>query len=243
LWEDATVSQPVARKGKLGREVVVFRARKKRHPVDWGAIIARISGAKTVIECGAGHDIFRQGQAADSVFYLRRGKMKLTVVSRRRKEAIVCTLESGDFFGEGCLVGQRLRIATASAITDCILDRLDKQCMARMVHEHHDVSEFFLSHLLERNSHYEQDLVHQFFNSIEKRLAGTLLKMADFGKKSRSETVVPSINQEDLAKMVGTTRSRVSQFMNKFKMLGFVDYAGSGALKVNSGLLSVVLSD
>ena len=176
-------ARPPDRKGKPGGEVEVFRPRRKRHPVDWGATIAMIPGAKTVIGCGAGHNIFRQGQTADSVFYLRRGKLKLTVVSRRRKEAIVCNLESGDFFDEGCMVGQRLRTVTASAITDCILDRLGKPCMARMLHEHHDVSEFFLSRLLERNSRYEQDLVHQLFNSIAKRLAGTLLKMADFEKK------------------------------------------------------------
>ena len=154
-------ARPAAAKSKPRRESEVFRPRKKGHPVDWEAILARIPGVKTVIECGAGHDIFRQGQAADSVFYLRRGKVKITVVSRRGKEAIVCTLESGDFFGEGCLVGQRLRIATASAITDCILDRLDKRFLAVMLHEHHDVSEFFVRHLLERNIRYEQDLVHQ----------------------------------------------------------------------------------
>ena len=218
------VARRVARKRKPGREVEVFRPRKKRHPVDWEAILARIPGVKTVVECGAGHDIFRQGQTADSVFYLRRGKVKITVVSRRGKEAIVCTLEAGEFFGEGCLVGQRLRIATASAITDCILYRIDKRFMVLMLHEHHDMSEFFVRHLLERNIRYEQDLVHQLFNSSEKRLARILLMLAHFGKKSRSETIVPGINQENLAQMVGTTRSRVSFFMNKFKKLGFVDY-------------------
>ena len=237
------VVRAVAIKGKLGREVEVFRPRKISHPVHWEAILDRIPGVKTVIECGAGHDIFCQGQAADSVFYVRRGKVKLTVVSRQRKEAIVCTLEAGDFFGEGCLAGQRLRIATASAITDCILDWLDKRFMALMLHEHHDVSEFFVRHLLERYIHYEQDLLHQLFDSSEKRLARTLLRLAHFGKKSRSETIVPSINQQNLAKMVGTTRSRISVFMNKFKKLGFVDYNGEMNLTVNDSLLSVLLHD
>ena len=237
------VARAVAIKGKLGREVEVFRPRKISHPVHWEAILDRIPGVKTVIECGAGHDIFHQGQAADSVFYLRRGKVKITVVSRRGKEAIVCTLESGDFFGEGCLVGQRLRISTASAITDCILDRLDKRLLALMLHEHHDMSEFFVRRLLERNIRFEQDLLHQLLNSSEKRLARTLLRLAHFGKKSRSETVVPSVNQENLAKMVGTTRSRINSFMNKFNQLGFVDYDGEMNLRVNNSLLSVLLND
>jgi len=237
------VARPVAIKRKPGREVEVFRPGKKRHPVDWEAILARIPGVKTVVECCAGHDIFRQGQTADSVFYLRRGKVKITVVSRRGKEAIVCTLDSGDFFGEGCLVGQRLRIATASAITDCILDRLDKRSLALMLHEHHDVSEFFVRHLLERNIRYEQDLLHQLLDSREKRLARILLRLAHFGKKSRSETIVPGINQENLAKMVGTTRSRINFFMNRFKELGFVDYDGETELTVNNSLLSVLLND
>jgi CRP-like cAMP-binding protein len=214
-----------------------------RHAVDWEALLAKIPGVKTVVECGAGHHIFRQGQVADSLFYVRRGKVKLTVVSRRGKEAIVSTLEAGDFFGEGCLVEQRLRIATASAITDCILDRLDKRFMALMLHKHHAVSEFFVRHLLERNVRYEQDLLHQLFNSSERRLARTLLRLAQFGKNSRSETIVPSINQETLAKMVGTTRSRINVFLNKFRKLGFVDYDGEMKLTVNNGLLNVLLQD
>ena len=193
----------VATKRKIGREMEVFRARKKSRPADWEAILAEIPGVKAVIGCGAGHDIFRQGQPADSVFYIRRGKVKITVVSRRRKEAIVCILEAGEFFGEGCLAGQRLRIATASAITDCILDRLGRRSMVLMLHELHDVSEFFVRHLLERNSRYEQNLVHQLFDSSEKRLARTLLMLAHFGKESRTETIVPNINQESLAQMVG----------------------------------------
>jgi CRP-like cAMP-binding protein len=236
-------ARTAAQKPKPRREVAAFRPGKKGRPVDWEAILARIPGVKAVIECSAGRDIYRQGQAADSVFYLRRGKVKIQAASRRGKEAIVCTLEAGDFFGEGCLVGQRLRIATASAITDCILDRLDKRFLALMLHEHHDVSEFFVRHLLERNIRYEQDLVHQLFNSSERRLARTLLMLAQFGKDSRSETIVPSINQETLAKMVGTTRSRINVFLNKFKKLGLVDYDGEMNLTVNNGLLDVLLQD
>jgi CRP/FNR family cyclic AMP-dependent transcriptional regulator len=237
------VARAVAINRNLGREMEVFRARKRSWPADWEAILAEIPSLKTVTKCGAGRDIFRQGQAADSVFYLRRGKVKLTVASRRRKEAIVCILEAGEFFGEGCLAGQRLRIATASAITDCILDRLGKRSMVLMLHELHDVSEFFVRHLLERNIRYEQDLVHQLFDSSEKRLARTLLTLAHFGKESRAETIIPRISQESLAQMVGTTRPRISFFMNKFKKLGFVDYNGEMKLTVNSSLLSVVLHD
>ena len=236
-------ARAVAIKRNLGREVEVFRATKKSRPVDWKAILAEIPGVKTVIECRAGHDIFSQGQPADSVFFVRQGKVKLTVTSRRRKEAIVCTLDAGDFFGEGCLAGQKLRIATASATTDCILDRVDRRSMVRMLHELHDVSEFFVRHLLERNSRYEQNLVHQLFDSSEKRLARTLLMLAHFGKESRTETIVPNINQESLAQMIGTTRQRINLFMNKFKRLGFVDYNGEMKLTVNSSLLSVVLHD
>jgi CRP/FNR family cyclic AMP-dependent transcriptional regulator len=237
------VARAVAIKGELGWDVEVFRARKKGRPADWEAILAEIPGVKTVIECGAGHDIFSQGQPADSIFYVRQGKVKLTVTSRRRKEAIVCTHEAGDFFGEGCLAGQKLRIATASAITDCILDRVGRRSMVLMLHEHHDVSVFFARYLMERNIRYEQDLVHQLLDSSEKRLARTLLMLAHFGKESRTETIVPSINQESLAQMVGTTRSWISHFMNKFKKLGFVDYNDKMKLTVNSSLLSVVLHD
>ena len=168
--------------------------------------------------------------------------MKLAVISAGGKEAIVAILGAGEFFGEGCLAGQALRISTVTAMTDCSLVRIAKPLMARMLHEQHDVSELFVTHLLSRNIRYEEDLVDQLFNSSEKRLARILLLLAHFGKESRSETILPSINQENLAQMVGTTRSRVSHFMNKFRKLGFVDYDGGG-LTVNSGLLSVLLHD
>ncbi len=178
---------------------------------------------------------------ADSVFYIRKGKVKLAVTSKQGKEAIVAVLSAGDFFGEGCLAGQPLRIATASAMSDCTLIRIERPVMTRMLHEQHDVSELFVTHLLSRNIRFEADLVDQLFNSSEKRLARILLLLAHFGKESKAEAVLPRINQEHLAQMVGTTRSRVSHFMMKFKKLGFIDYANG--LTVHSGLLSVVLHD
>jgi len=194
------------------------------------------------MEYGANRKIFRQGEPANSVFYLRQGKVKLAVTSKQGKEAIVAILDAGEFFGEGCLAGQQLRVSTATAMADCTLARIEKPLMARMLHEQHDVSELFVTHLLSRNIRYEEDLVDQLFNSSEKRLARILLLLAHFGKEARAETVLPRINQENLAQMVGTTRSRVSHFMNKFRKLGFVDYNGSG-LTVHSGLLTVVLHD
>ena len=215
---------------------------KKSQPVDWEALLASIPGGQTVMEYGANRKIFRQGGPANSVFYLRQGKVKLAVTSKQGKEAIVAILDAGEFFGEGCLAGQQLRVSTATAMADCTLARIEKPLMARMLHEQHDVSELFVTHLLSRNIRYEEDLVDQLFNSSEKRLARILLLLAHFGKEARAETVLPRINQENLAQMVGTTRSRVSHFMNKFRKLGFVDYNGSG-LTVHSGLLTVVLHD
>ena len=215
---------------------------KKGQPVDWEAILTGVFRGKTVMEYGTNRNIFRQGQSADSLFYIRRGKVKLTVTSQQGKEAIVAILSAGEFFGEGCLAGQLSRMATAIAITDCTLDKIEKSLMARILHEQHDVSELFVTHLLSRNIRYEADLVDQLFNSSEKRLARILLLLAHFGKESRAEMVVPKVNQDTLAQMVGTTRSRVSHFMNKFRKLGFVDYDDSG-LTVHSGLLSIVLHE
>ena len=211
--------------------------------IDWAAFLTGISRGKTALEYGAERTIFAQGDPADSVWYLQKGKVKLAVTSRQGKEAIVCILGDNEFFGEGCLAGQPLRISTATAVSECCLYRIEKPLMVRLLHEQHGISELFITHLLSRNARFEGDLVDQLFNSSEKRLARILLLLAHFGKESRAETVHPGINQEHLAQMVGTTRSRVSHFMNKFRTLGFIDYAGSGALTVNSGLLSVVLSD
>ena len=216
---------------------------KKSQPVDWEAHLARIGTGKTVIEYGPNRNVFWQGEPADSVFYLRKGKVKIAVTSHQGKEAIVATLDAGEFFGEGCLASQPLRMATATAMMDSTLHRIEKPLMMRMLHEQLDVSEFFVEHLLSRNVRYEEDLVDQLFNSSEKRLARILLLLAHFGKDSRSEPVVPKINQETLAGMVGTTRSRVSHFMNNFKKHGFIDYTNTGELTVHSGLLNVVLHD
>ena len=245
--------------GTLVMENEVVMARKKGLPVDkqkagvvaqingqsvdWERLLAGIPGGKSVLEYGVNRTIFLQGQPADAVFYLRRGKVKLAVTSEQGKEAIVAVLSGGDFFGEGCLAGQPLRIATAISVTDCTLMRVAKPIMARMLHEQHDISELFVTHLLSRNIRFEGDLVDQLFNSSEKRLARILLLLSHFGKESRAETVLPRINQESLAQMVGTTRSRVSHFMNKFKKHGFIDYETSGELTVHSGLLNVVLHD
>jgi len=217
-------------------------ANEKTQSVDWAAFLAGISRGKTVLEYGVGRTIFLQGNPADSVWYLQQGKVKLAVTSQQGKEAIVAVLGAGEFFGEGCLAGRPLRIATASTLTDCTLYRVEKLLMMRMLHEQHGISELFVTHLLSRNMRYQEDLVDQLFNSSEKRLARILLLLTHFGKEAKAETILPGINQEHLAQMVGTTRSRVSHFMNKFRKLGFVDY-NSGGLTVHSGLLSVVLYD
>jgi CRP-like cAMP-binding protein len=225
---------------KVGRGMIM--ATKKVQAVDWESFLSGVSRGNT-IEYGAARSIYWQGDPADSVFFLRKGKVKLAVISQQGKEAIIAILESGDFFGEGCLAGQPLRMASATAVTDCTLVRLEKSLMVRLLHEQHAISEMFITHLLSRNIRFEADLVDQLFNSSEKRLARILLLLSHFGKESKAEPVVPRISQENLAEMVGTTRSRVSHFMNKFRKLGFIDYGDQGGLTVNSGLLSVVLHD
>ena len=237
-------SQPKGVRANGKGELTLATANATAHPVDWEALLAGLSHGKTVLEYGANRTIYRQGDPAESVFYVRRGKVKHGVTSQQGKEAIVAILGNGDFFGEGCLAGRPLRIGTATAITDCSLIKIEKVLMARMLHEQHDISELFVTNLLSHNLRYEEDLIDQLFNSSEKRLARVLLLLAHFGKEGRSESVLPRVNQEHLAQMVGTTRSRISHFMNKFKKLGFVDYEGStGGLKVHSGLLSVILHD
>jgi CRP/FNR family cyclic AMP-dependent transcriptional regulator len=220
----------------------VARARKNNRMIDWEAVLSGMTEGKTILEYGPNRNIFKQGEPAESLFYLRSGKVKLVVKSEQGKEAIVSVLGPGDFFGEGCLAGQPLRVASAVALSDCTLGRIEKPQMVRLLHEQHQVSELFISQLLSRNIRYEGDLVDQLFNNSERRLARILLLLAHFGKDSKAETVVPSVNQQHLAQMVGTTRSRVSHFMNKFRELGFIDYKGD-SLTVNSGLLGMVLHD
>jgi CRP/FNR family cyclic AMP-dependent transcriptional regulator len=189
--------------------------------------------------------IFTQGDPADAVFYIQKGKVKLTVVSKTGREATIGILGEGDFFGEGALAGQALRMGSAGSMTDCEILRIDKKAMMNALHREHAFSDLFVAYLLARNIRYEEDLVDQLFNSSEKRLARVLLLLAHFGKDGVPETVVPKISQESLAEMVGTTRSRVSFFMNRFRKLGFVDYSGGpeGGLQVHSSLLGVVLHD
>ena len=185
--------------------------------------------------------IFAQGDDADAVFYIRKGKVKVTVVSEHGKEAVVAILGVDEFLGEGCLIGQPKRLATAMAMTDCVTMRVEKPELLRVLQAEPEFSQMFISHILVRNARVEEDLVDQLFNSTEKRLARVLLLLANFGKEGRPEPIVAKISQETLAEMIGTTRSRVSHFMNKFRQLGFIDY--NGHLEVHSSLLSVVLNE
>ncbi len=214
---------------------------KRAAPFALGTYLAKVRGAETVKEYRRKHTIFSQGSPADAVFYIEKGKVKLTVLSARGKEAVVAILGSGDFFGEGGLAGQPLRMATATSMTECSILRIKKETMIRMLHDEREFSELFMSYLLSRNTRIEEDLVDQLFNSSEKRLARILLLLTRFGKEGQHEQVVPRISQETLAEMVGTTRSRVSFFMNKFRKLGLIDY--NGGLHVHSSLLTIVLHD
>jgi len=216
---------------------------KKMRPVDWETLLAGISHGKRPVEYSANCKIFRQGQSADSLFYLSRGKVKLTVISKQRKEATLAILSAGDFFGEGCLAGQEVRMATATAMTVCELVKLGKLLMKRILDERHEISELFVAYLLSCNSRYEADLAGRFFDSNEKRLARILLLLSHFGKESRAAPILPRVSQAKLAQMTGTTPSRISRLMNKFRNLGFIDYGNNGALIVQSGLLSMVLQD
>jgi CRP-like cAMP-binding protein len=189
----------------------------------------------------AGHILFSQGDSADAVFYILKGRLRLTVLSRQGKEAVIAMLGPGDFFGEGCLAGQRLRMATATAGTASSILRLQKRTVVRLLHEQRSFAELFMAYVLSRNVRIEEDLVDHLFNSSEKRLARTLLLLAHVGKDKKAELVVPKISQETLAGMIGTTRARVSFFMNRFRKLGLVEY--NGELRVHSALLGVVLHD
>ena len=215
---------------------------KKKRDFDPKKFLATIGEGRKVVAVPKKQTIFTQGDAADAVFYIQEGRVRLTVVSEIGKEATLGILNEGDFFGEGGLAGQPLRMGSATAMTDCELMRIDKKAMMLALHRQHTLSDLFTAYLLGRNIRYEADLVDQLFNSSEKRLARTLLLLAHFGKEGVPETIVPKISQETLAEMVGTTRSRVSSFMNKFRKLGFVDYGG-GRLQVHSSLLNVVLHD
>ena len=205
------------------------------------AFLASIGQGRRILEFRKKGSIYVQGEPADAIFYLQKGKVKLTVVSQQGKEAIIGLLGPGDFFGEGSIAGQPLRMSTALAMTDCSVVRIEKKVMMQVLHQQHAFSDLFVAYLLARNIRYEEDLVDQLFNSSEKRLARILLLLARFGKEGKPETVIPAITQETLAEMVGTTRSRVNFFMNRFRKLGFIEY--NGAMEVHSSLLNVVLHD
>lgn len=215
-------------------------ATRRRPPFDPEAFIAKMGAGRSTKAYVPEQVIFTQGDAADSVFYIKKGQLKLSVVSEQGKEAIIAVLGPDEFFGEACLAGQSRRLATASAMSDCVVVRLERPAILRLLHEEPGFSEVFITHVLERGIRVEADLVDQLFNSSEKRLARTLLLLANFGKEPRPETIT-QISQESLAEMIGTTRSRVSFFMNKFRRLGFIEY--NGGIKVHSSLLSVVLND
>jgi CRP-like cAMP-binding protein len=199
--------------------------------------------SKAVIKYGRNDVVFTQGETSEDVLYIQSGGIKLSVISKTGKEAVVAMLGPGDFFGEGCLAGQPLRMGSATAITPSAILRIDKNKMFRLLRKQHAMSDRFLSHMLTRNIRIEEDLIDQLFNSAEKRLARTLLLLARYGKQDEPSKVVPRISQETLAEMIGTTRSRVNFFLNKFKKLGFIEYDGELPLKINSSLLSVVLHD
>jgi CRP/FNR family transcriptional regulator, cyclic AMP receptor protein len=215
---------------------------KKERAFDPKKFLATIGAGRKRMSFPKKQIIFAQGDAADSVFYLQEGKVQLTVVSNSGREATLGILSDGAFFGEGSLAGQPLRMGSATAMTDCGLVRIDKKAMMLALQREHTFSDMFVAYLLARNIRYEEDLVDQLFNSSEKRLARILLLLAHFGKEGVPESVIPKISQETLAEMVGTTRSRVSFFMNRFRELGFVDYGGGG-LRVHSSLLNIVLHD
>jgi CRP-like cAMP-binding protein len=216
-------------------------AKKTKPTFDPKVFLATVNGGRTISKYRKDQIIFSQGKPADAVFYIQKGKVKITVVSEQGKEAVVAILGPDEFCGEGCLTGQPRRMATAVAMTECEIMRLEKAAMVRVIHEEPAFSEMFVAHLLARTIRVEEDLVDQLFNSSEKRLARALLLLANFGKESRPEAINAKVSQEMLAEMIGTTRSRVSHFMNKFRKLGFIDY--NGHLEVHSSLLNVVLHE
>lgn len=212
-----------------------------KHPFDPKAFLAKVGHGKAVLNFKKNQHIFEQGDVADTIFYIQTGKVKVTVVSDQGKVAVVGILEPGQFFGEGCLNGHSLRIATATAMDECTITAIAKGAMIATLHNEPQFSELFVAYLLSRNSRIEEDLIDQLFNSSEKRLARLLLLLANFGKEGSPQPINPNINQETLADMIGTTRSRVSSFMNKFRRLGLISYNGN--IEVHSSMLSAVLRE
>jgi CRP-like cAMP-binding protein len=205
------------------------------------AFLAKVGEGKIILEFGKDQVVFAQGDAADTVFYIQKGRVKVVVISEQGKEAVVGIFGPGQFFGEGCMNGHSVRIATTTAMDDCLITVITKAAMLAALHDQPKFSEMFMAYLLTRNSRIEEDLIDQLFNSSEKRLARLLLLLANFGKEGSPQPIIPNISQETLAEMIGTTRSRVSFFMNKFRKLGFISY--NGKIEVNSSLLTAVLYD
>jgi CRP/FNR family cyclic AMP-dependent transcriptional regulator len=205
------------------------------------AFLEKVGAGKRILTVAKGRSVFSQGDAADTVFYLQKGRVKLVVVNDEGKEAVVGIVDSGQFFGEGCLKGQTLHIGTTSTLEESVITAITKSAMIAALHDHPKLSEVFMAFLLTRNGRIEADLIDQLFNSSEKRLARLLLLMANFGKEGNPQPIIPKISQETLAEMIGTTRSRVSFFMNKFRKLGFIDY--NGRIEVHNSLLHAVLHD
>ena len=218
---------------------------KRRPAFDPKSFLARVGDGRSIGKYRKDQVVFSQGEIGDAVFYIQKGKVKLTVVSEQGKEAVVALLGTDEFVGEGCLAGQAQRIATAAVMADAVIARLEKAAIVRVIHEEPAFSEMFIAHILGRTIRVEADLVDQLFNSSEKRLARMLLLLANFGKEARPEPIIAKISQETLAEMIGTTRSRVSFFMNKFRKLGFIEYNGNidGGIEVRSSLLNVVLHE
>jgi CRP-like cAMP-binding protein len=217
-----------------------FVGKQAKNSFDPKTFFAKVGVGKKILEFRKNQTVFAQGDAADTVFYIQKGRVKLSVLSEQGKEAVVAILESGQFFGEGCLSGQQLRIATTTAMEQCTIASITREAMIALLHEEPSFSEMFMAYLLTRNSRIEGDLIDQLFNSSEKRLARLLLLLAHFGKEG-TQPINPSISQETLAEMIGTTRSRVSFFMNRFRKLGFISY--NGKIEVHNSLWSAVLHD
>jgi len=218
-------------------------ATKKRRQFDPKTFLSISNGGRKILAFRKKQAIFVQGESSDAVFYIQKGKVKLTVLSKTGKEATIGILKEGDFLGEACLTGQRLRMCSATALTDCSVMRVEKKTMMEVLHEEHAMVGVFVAYLLTRNIRYEEDLVDHLLNSSDKRLARMLLMLAHFGKDEVSETLIPKISQETLAQMVGTTRARINLFMNRLKKLGFIDYGGGTGLRVHNSLLNVILHD
>ena len=218
------------------------KTKAKAAPVfDPNVFLAKAGKGRALTDYRKNQVVFSQGDPADAIFYVQKGKVKLTVVSKQGKEAVVAILGVGDFFGEGCLAGQPLRMATATVMSECSIMRLEKEGVVRLLHGQPAFSELLLRHVLSRNIRIEEDLVDQLFNSSEKRLARVLLLLANFGKEGKTEPVIPKISHETQAEIVGTTRSRVSFFMNRFRKMGFIEY--NGGMEIHSSLLNVILHD